>query len=113
MFKRILSKELRDILRDRRSITLLIVVPLILMTGLTFFYDKLLAAPNEGNFEIAVNKEVGDSFIEQLQAYFPGVTIEKQTDLQEKVKNKEVQIGIQVDKDWQEKIGGQTQYQLS
>lgn len=108
MFKRILSKELRDILRDRRSITLLIVVPLILMTGLTFFYDKLLAAPNEGNFEIAVNKEVGDSFIEQLQAYFPGVTIEKQTDLQEKVKNKEVQIGIRVDKDWQEKIGGQT-----
>ncbi|KRG13081.1 hypothetical protein ACA29_09720 [Lederbergia galactosidilytica] len=42
MFKTLFLKEMKDVLRDKRSVTLLIIFPFVMMAALTIFYDKLL-----------------------------------------------------------------------
>ena len=41
MLLKIYFKEMKDSFRDRRTLLLTVLLPIIMMTGLTFFYEKL------------------------------------------------------------------------
>ncbi|MCJ8009782.1 ABC transporter permease [Lederbergia wuyishanensis] len=107
MFKTIFLKEMKDVLRDKRSITLLIIFPILMMAGLTFFYDKILTSSEEEDFTMAVGEEVDSELISQLEKYMPTLTIEKFQDVQKAVEEKKVQIGIKLDEDWKQRLENQ------
>ncbi|MCR2821620.1 ABC transporter permease [Lederbergia panacisoli] len=104
MFKTIFLKEMKDVLRDRRSITLLIIFPLLMMAGLTFFYDKILTTSDEENFTLAVDEGVDSELISYLEKYMPTLEVEKYQDVQKAVEEKKVQIGIKLDEDWKQRL---------
>lgn len=104
MFKTIFLKEMKDVLRDKRSITLLILMPMLMMAALTIFYDKMLTANNDENIRVGVEKGLEREFIDQLEAYLPDAAIKEYADVQKAVEEKEAQIGISIDSGWKEKL---------
>ena len=63
----ILIKELKDSLRDRRTLLLTVFLPLILMSALIFFYEKMLSTDEEESYEVVV-KEGQLDFVQKLLA---------------------------------------------
>lgn len=104
MFKTIFLKEMKDVLRDKRSITLLVLLPLLTMMALTIFYDKILASNSDKSFQVGVEKAADREFIDQLETYLPDATIKEYADVQKAVEEKEAQIGISIDFAWNEKL---------
>lgn len=47
MLSHIYKKEMIDALRDRKTILLTILVPMIMMLGLVFFYESMLSDKGE------------------------------------------------------------------
>lgn len=104
MFKTIFLKEMKDVLRDKRSITLLVLLPLLMMMALTIFYDKILTSHSDKSFQVGVEKAADREFIDQLETYLPDATIKEYADVQKAVEEKEAQIGISIDFAWNEKL---------
>ena len=104
MFKTIFLKEMKDVLRDKRSITLLVLLPIIMMAGLTLFYDKILTTSNEDEFTIAIEEGTDSEILQQLENYMPKMKIEAFADVQKAVEEKEVQVGLAFDPGWKEKM---------
>ncbi|CAM4096899.1 ABC transporter permease [Lederbergia lenta] len=107
MFKTIFLKEMKDVLRDKRSITLLVLFPVLMMAGLTLFYDKILTTSNENEFKVAVEEGTGAELFEELGKYMPTMSIETFTDVQKAVEEKEVQVGLVLDSEWENKFESQ------
>ncbi|MBS4205594.1 ABC transporter permease [Lederbergia citrea] len=104
MFKTIFLKEMKDVLRDKRSITLLVLFPILMMAGLTIFYDKILTSDHEDEFTMAVESGTDSELLAQIGTYLPTFTIETYSDVQKAVENKEVQIGLALDPEWKGKL---------
>lgn len=100
MFKTIFMKEMKDVLRDKRSITLLVLFPFLMMAGLTIFYDKILTMGNETEFTMAVDQTIDEELLQELEAAMPTMKIEKTEEVAKAVEDKEAQIGLAVDPDW-------------
>lgn len=69
MLLKIYLKELKDCFRDRRTLLLTVFLPVIMMTGLTFFYEKMISDGEGENYKLAVN----ESFDQQVANAFNGV----------------------------------------
>ncbi len=104
MFRTILMKELKDVLRDRRSITLLILIPILLMSGLTFFYDRLLSDTDSNDYVIGIDADVDNHLLQELEVLLPEVKIEQEENLSEQIEDKQVHAGLRIDANWQEKM---------
>ncbi|MER2000179.1 MAG: ABC transporter permease subunit [Lysinibacillus sp.] len=52
----ILKKELKDSFRDGRTLVLTVVLPLLLMSGLVFFYENLMSTDEEEVYEVVVEQ---------------------------------------------------------
>src|SRR5690606_15834590 len=107
MFKTIFMKEMKDVLRDKRSITLLVLFPIIMMAALTLFYDKIITSNDEDEFILAVEDTVDSVLLDQLAIYMPTLTIERFADVGEAVKEKEAQVGIEFAEGWKEMMSSQ------
>ncbi|WP_312471647.1 ABC transporter permease [Neobacillus sp.] len=68
MLLKIYLKEIKDCFRDRRTLLLTVLLPVIMMTGLTFFYEKLISDGKEESYKLAVN----ESFNREAAAIFTG-----------------------------------------
>lgn len=66
MFLKIYLKEMKDCFRDRRTILLTVLLPIIMMTGLTFFYEKLISDDEGATYTLAVNQ----TFNSEAEALF-------------------------------------------
>lgn len=104
MFKTIFLKEMKDVLRDKRSISLLVFLPIIMMSGLTFFYDKILSDENKTNYSVAVENGTDPEFMEKLTSYAPDIDVKKAENAKKAVENKDVQIGLRVEEGWKGKL---------
>lgn len=107
MFRIIFQKEMKDVLRDKRSITLLVIFPVLMMTALTFFYDKLLTVDQETEFSLALQNDSDPAIIEQLEPFLPEMTIKKVDDVKKAVEEKDAQVGLAIDPDWLLKLSNQ------
>lgn len=56
MLFNIYFKEMKDCFRDRRTLLLTVLLPIILMSGLTLFYEKLVSGDEEKAYKLAVNQ---------------------------------------------------------
>lgn len=66
MLLKIYLKEIKDCFRDRRTLFLTVLLPVIMMTGLTFFYEKLVSDGKGQTYKLAVQQ----SFTNEEAAIF-------------------------------------------
>ncbi|KPB06089.1 ABC transporter permease [Bacillus sp. CHD6a] len=69
MLRKIYIKEMKDSFRDRRTLLLTVLLPIVMMTGLVLFYENMLSDGEGEIYSLAVN----DTFGEQEEALFAGV----------------------------------------
>jgi len=56
MLLKIYLKEMKDCFRDRRTLLLTVLLPINMMTGLTFFYEKMISQDEAETYKLAVEK---------------------------------------------------------
>ncbi len=69
MLRKIYFKEMKDSFRDKRTLLLTVLLPIVMMTGLVLFYESMLSDGDGEVFTLAVN----ESFGVQEEALFVGV----------------------------------------
>ncbi|MEH6943536.1 ABC transporter permease [Bacillus sp. JJ722] len=69
MLLKIYLKELKDTFRDRRTLLLTVILPLLMMTGLTFFYEQLVSSGEEEKYTLAVDSSFSDEEKELFSIY--------------------------------------------
>ncbi|MFB8733049.1 hypothetical protein ACEQPO_01460 [Bacillus sp. SL00103] len=47
-----------DALRDRKTLLLTVLIPLLTMLGLVFFYESMIADPGDETYTVAVNEQL-------------------------------------------------------
>ncbi|MEH7345693.1 ABC transporter permease [Bacillus sp. JJ1532] len=59
MLRKIYLKELKDCFRDSRTLILTVMMPIIMMTGMTFFYEKMISNDEGKTYTLAVDQSFG------------------------------------------------------
>ncbi|WP_025026088.1 ABC transporter permease [Caldalkalibacillus mannanilyticus] len=79
MLRNIYFKEMKDSFRDRRTLLLTVLLPIIMMTGLVLFYESMFADGTDKTYHLAIHQsEVGQ--VEALLADFENITLVKSPD---------------------------------
>lgn len=55
MFLNMYVKEMKEALRDRRTLILSVFLPILLLTGLTLFYESLMTTDENETYTLAVD----------------------------------------------------------
>jgi sodium transport system permease protein len=84
MLRRIYFKERKDSFRDRRTLFLIVLLPILMMSGLTFFYENMLSDDKGDTYSLAVNQDADEEIIARISSY-ENVKIEKTSDPAEMV----------------------------
>lgn len=103
MLLKIYLKELKDCFRDRRTLLLTVFLPVIMMTGLTFFYEKMISDGEGENYKLAVN----ESFDQQVANAFNGVKnieLVRDADPEKVLQEGDVQAALILDANFSSKI---------
>ncbi|WP_036780248.1 ABC transporter permease [Pontibacillus chungwhensis] len=53
-------KEMKDVFRDRRTLLMVVFLPLILLSGLVFFYESLMSDDKEETYTVAIPHELSE-----------------------------------------------------
>ncbi|GGD01518.1 ABC transporter permease [Pontibacillus salipaludis] len=53
-------KEMKDVFRDRRTLLMVVFLPLILLSGLVFFYESLMSDDKEETYTVAIPNELSE-----------------------------------------------------
>jgi sodium transport system permease protein len=69
MLRNIYIKEMKDSFRDRRTLLLTVLLPIIMMTGLVLFYEKMLSDGTDETYQLAINESLSSN----EEALFAGV----------------------------------------
>jgi sodium transport system permease protein len=69
MLRNIYIKEMKDSFRDRRTLLLTVLLPIIMMTGLVLFYENMVSDGENETFQLGVN----ESFSSTEEALFTGI----------------------------------------
>ncbi|WP_059173359.1 ABC transporter permease [Bacillus sp. FJAT-27445] len=96
MLLKIYLKEIKDCFRDRRTLLLTVLVPIVMMTGLILFYEKLVSDGDGETYQLAV----AESFSNEEQAIFAGfenIEILKSANPEETLKEGEAQAALLLD----------------
>ncbi|MGD6902394.1 ABC transporter permease [Bacillus infantis] len=64
MLRNIYIKEMKDILRDRRTLLLSVLLPILLLTGLTLFYEKMMSDDGSETYTLAISDAAGEEALE-------------------------------------------------
>lgn len=89
----ILKKELKDTLRDRRTFVLTIFLPLLMMSAMVFFYEKMMAPNEEVELSIAIEKENID-FVRTLLDDDKNLKLQTVNNVETAIKDGEAIAGI-------------------
>ncbi|NMH73469.1 ABC transporter permease [Bacillus sp. RO2] len=69
MLRKIYVKEMKDSFRDRRTLLLTVLLPIVMMTGLVLFYESMLSDGEGETYSLAVNETFGT----EEEALFAGI----------------------------------------
>jgi len=65
----ILKKELKDSFRDQRTLLLTVLLPLVLMSVLVLFYERMLSSNGDEVYPVAVKEEQSETLKQILSSY--------------------------------------------
>ena len=99
----ILKKELKDSLRDRRTLLLTVFLPLILMSALIFFYENMLSSNEEESYDVVVQLAQFD-FVEKLLIDNENIRLHAVENIEETLDAGEAVAGIVVPTDFEQQI---------
>lgn len=86
-------KEMKDCFRDSRTLILTVLLPIILMTGLTLFYESMVSDGTEDTYILAVEETISQSEAD-LFAPLKNVELVKTENPEEAVKEGDAQAAV-------------------
>lgn len=99
----IFKKELKDTFRDQRTLLLTVFLPLILMSALVFFYEKMMSPDEEIQHHIVTEKEHLD-FVEALLNEKDNLKIRAVEDVEATIQEGEAVAGLVLSGDFEQQI---------
>lgn len=99
----ILKKELKDSLRDRRTLLLTVLLPLILMSALIFFYENLLSSHEEETYEIVV-QDAQFNLVQKLIAQNENLHLSANDNIKEAIEEGKAVAGIILPSDFEKQL---------
>lgn len=99
----IFKKELKDSFRDRRTLLLTVLLPLVLMSGMVFFYENLIAGNEDETFAVVVNEDQLD-FAQQLLAANKNVIVTGVADVGQALADGEALAGAIIPHDFEHQV---------
>lgn len=103
MLRRIYFKEMKDSFRDRRTLFLIVLLPILMMSGLTFFYENMLSDDKGDTYTLAVNQDADEEILARISSY-ENVKVEKSSDPAEMVSDGEALAGLIVTGDFMRSV---------
>jgi sodium transport system permease protein len=102
MIWNVYRKELKDSLRDRKTLLLGILIPMIMMFGMTIFMDKkVFAPPRTDSLTIAVPNDTPQQAL-QLLSQIPNIQLQKSGDAVADVSSGKATVALIVDSHYAE-----------
>ncbi|MGD6796105.1 ABC transporter permease [Metabacillus indicus] len=96
-------KEMKDCFRDSRTLILTVLLPIILMTGLTLFYERMVSGGEENTYTLAVEETISQTE-EELFTPLKNVELVKTGNPEEAVKKGDAQAAVILESDFTAKI---------
>ncbi|MCA1055713.1 ABC transporter permease [Rossellomorea aquimaris] len=103
MLRRIYMKEMKDSFRDRRTLFLIVLLPILMMSGLTFFYENMLSDDKGETYQLAVNQGADEEILTRLSSY-ENVTISKTSDPAQMVSDGDALAGLIIGENFMESV---------
>ncbi|KMY22390.1 ABC transporter permease [Bacillus sp. FSL K6-4563] len=98
MWKTVFLKEMTDALRDRKTLLLTVLIPLLTMLGLVFFYESMIADPGDKTYTVAVNEKLPTE-MNQMIKEVKNLTLETFDDPQQAVKDGKANAYLEMPKE--------------
>ncbi|HBU89781.1 MAG TPA: protein natB [Bacillus pumilus] len=98
MWKTVFLKEMTDALRDRKTLLLTVLIPLLTMLGLVFFYESMIADPGNETYTVAVNEQLPTE-MNQMIKEVKNLTLETFDDPQQAVKDGKANAYLEMPKE--------------
>ncbi|MGM9955954.1 MAG: ABC transporter permease, partial [Peribacillus sp.] len=114
MFLNMYIKELKEALRDRRTLLLSVFLPILLLTGLTLFYESMMATDEEETHTLAVDPSFTTD-AKSLLKDFPQIDVQSFQNPTDAVQDGKAAAALQVSDKFMEQIkkGEQVTFSLS
>lgn len=103
MFRKIYIKEMKDSFRDRRTLLLTVLLPILMMTALTLFYENLISDGGEEVYTLAVESSITQEE-ENIITSHENVEIVKSSNPEELLQEGETHAALIFDSNFQTKI---------
>ncbi|MEH7526212.1 ABC transporter permease [Bacillus sp. JJ1503] len=103
MLRKIYFKELKDCFRDSRTLLLTVLLPIIMMTGMTFFYEKLISSDEGKTYTLAVDQSFGTEE-ESLFSGFENIEFVKSANPEEALNEGEALAALELSSNFIESI---------
>ena len=114
MFLNMYIKEMKEALRDRRTLLLSVFLPILLLTGLTLFYESMMSTDEDETHTLAVDPSFSEDG-KTLLKEFPQINVQSFENPTDAVQDGEASAALQVSDSFMEQIqkGEQVTFSLS
>src|SRR5690606_15353978 len=95
MLRKIYVKEIKDCFRDRRTLILTVILPIIMMSGMVFFYESMISDGKGETYQLAVK----ESSMKEAELIFSGVEnveLIESSNLEQTIKDGNAQVGLEL-----------------
>lgn len=99
----IFKKELKDTFRDQRTLLLTVFLPLVLMSALVFFYEKMMAPDEDIRLHVVTEKEQLE-FVKGLLDGKENLELRAVDDVEATIKEGEAITGLVLSDDFEQQI---------
>ncbi|GAA0321614.1 sodium ABC transporter permease NatB [Bacillus carboniphilus] len=97
------KKEMLDALRDRKTILLTILIPILFNLALVFFMDRVFLAENEETYQVAVSESMDGQIVDWL-GELESVEVVKDGSPLSLMEDAKAQLAIETDSSFTEKL---------
>ena len=104
MLRKIYWKEMKDSFRDGRTLFLTVLLPILLMTGMVFFYENLMSDSTEDKTYYLAISENATELEKSIFTPMKNIELVETDDSRKLVEEGEVQAAIVFEDNFQEKI---------
>ncbi|MDR4887640.1 ABC transporter permease [Fredinandcohnia sp. QZ13] len=95
MLRKIYIKELKDCFRDRRTLILTVLLPILMMSGMTFFYENMMSDGEGETYQLAIEESSMDEG-ERILSGVENVDLIKSSNLEQSIQDGDAQGGLQL-----------------
>lgn len=111
----VLKKELKDLFRDKKTLIMGVLIPLLLIPAMFYVMDKSMSSfmeDAEKSIKIGIQDESNGSFGEFIKTQ-KNIDIKKSNDFEEDVKNGDIDVAIKIPKNFEENLQKEKQSELT